>query len=100
MKPVQFFSDAYLEKSRKASATQIAKFLDDYRGLHANAELRVPREPTKLISIRLAVKTLSTLKALGRSKQVPYQTLIKTMIDEGIKNFSHAELVHESYRQK
>jgi predicted DNA binding CopG/RHH family protein len=85
MKPIQFFTDDYLEISRKSSPTQIATFLDDYRTLHAAAELRVDRGPTKLISIRLPVKILSELKALSKVKQVPYQTLMKQLIEKGLK---------------
>ena len=84
MRPVQFFSAEYLKNARKASPTQIVKFLDDYRRLHANAEFKGPREPTKLISIRLSVGTLSKLKSLARSQQTPYQTLMKKLIEDAL----------------
>lgn len=56
-------------------------FLDEYRQLHSAAQLRVNREPTKLISIRLPVKTLLRLKKLSKTRKVPYQTLMKQMIE-------------------
>lgn len=89
MKPIQFFSDDYLRESRKASPTQIAKFLDDYRKLHGDAKLQVDREPTKLISIRLPIRSLLKLKTLAKKKQIPYQTLMKQMIEAGIKFDTH-----------
>jgi predicted DNA binding CopG/RHH family protein len=82
MKPVQYFSDEYLEICRKSTPTQIAVFLDDYRSLHANAKLQTNQGPSKLISIRLPLKTLAKLKTLSKEKQIPYQTLIKQMIDK------------------
>jgi len=84
MKPVQFFSDEYLEVSRKSNPTQIATFLEDYRSLHSNAQLQMDRGPTKLISIRLPVKMISDLKSLSKVKQIPYQTLIKQMIEKSL----------------
>lgn len=85
MKPVQFFSDEYLASSRKASPTQIAKFLDDYRSLQSAARLRVDRGPTKLISIRLPVKLLSLLKKRAKEKQIPYQSMMIEIIENGFK---------------
>lgn len=85
MRPVQFFSDEYLKTSRKSTPTQIATFLEDYRTLQSSAKLRTKREPTKLISIRLPVKTLLAFKALSKQKQIPYQTLIKEMLENGLK---------------
>lgn len=85
MKPVQYFSEDYLQSASKATPTQIVKFLDEYRSLHGNANFQVAREPTKLISIRMGVRTLAKLKALSKQKQIPYQTLIKQMIDTGFE---------------
>lgn len=82
MKPIQFFSDEYLEICRKSSPTQIATFLDDYRSLHSQAKLKSSKGPSKLISIRLPVVTLAKLKKLAKEKQIPYQSLIKQMIDQ------------------
>ena len=84
MKALQFFSEDYLKTSRKASPTQIANFLENYRQLHAAATLQVNRGPSKLISIRLPIKILLDLKTLARTKQIPYQTLIKQLIDKGL----------------
>lgn len=84
MKPIQIFSDDYLEISRKSSPTQIVKFLENFRYLQTNAKLVVDRGPSKLISLRLPLKTLSALKSLARSKQMPYQTLIKQIIDQNL----------------
>ena len=84
MKAIQFFTDEYLETSRKATPTQIAQFLEDYRKLHGQAEFRVDDGPTKLISLRLPLKMLAQLKALSKSKHTPYQSLMKQMLAKAL----------------
>jgi len=39
MRPVQYFSDDYLESCRKLSADQILRFLDEFAQLHGPALL-------------------------------------------------------------
>lgn len=92
MKPIQYFSDDYLAIAKKSSPTQIATFLEDFRTLQGNAKLRIEHGPTKLISLRLPVRVLSALKSLSKVKQVPYQTLMKEMIEKGLN--SETELVN------
>ncbi len=86
MKPVQFFSDEYLESTRKASPTQIASFLEEYRTLQAHAQLKINQGPTKLISIRLPIRLLAKLKALSKTKSIPYQSLMKQMLEKCLNN--------------
>jgi predicted DNA binding CopG/RHH family protein len=82
MKPIQYFSDEYLSQARKSSPTQIVKFLDDYRRLHSSSELRFDQGPTKMISIRLPFKLLAALKTRAKKEQIPYQTLIKKILED------------------
>ncbi len=84
MKPVQYFSDEYLAVAKKSSPTQIAKFLDDYRSLHGQAVLLQEHEPSKLISIRVTLRLLTALKDLAKKKRVPYQKLMKEIIEAGL----------------
>lgn len=84
MKALQFFSDENLKMSKKYTPTQIAKFLDDYSKIHGSAKIRPTARPTKLISIRLPVENLAALKALSKTKQIPYQTLINQIIEEAL----------------
>jgi len=88
MRPTQYFTDEYLQSTRKSTPTQIAKFLDDYRILHGNAKLEVTRKKTKLISIRLTVDILSDLKSLSKRRQIPYQTLMKQLLEQGLNALS------------
>lgn len=97
MKPIQYFSDDYLAISRKSTPTQIATFLDDYRTLHSNAKLEPDHGPTKLISIRLPVRVLSALKSLSKVKQIPYQRLMKEMIERGLN--SETELANSETKR-
>jgi predicted DNA binding CopG/RHH family protein len=84
MKPIQFFSDDYLKEARKASPTQIAKFLDDFRKLQAQAQQRQERDRTKLISLRLPLRILLRLKARAKAEQIPYQTLLKKILEDNL----------------
>ncbi len=84
MKPIQFFSDDYLKEARKASPTQIAKFLDDFRKLQAQSLQRQERDPTKLISLRLPLRILLRLKARAKEEQIPYQTLLKKILEDNL----------------
>ncbi len=76
MKPIQFFSDEYLERSREMTPDQIIRFLDDFRQLHAT-----PRgSKSKLISLKVPNNLLETFKAKARLNNVPYQTQIKELM--------------------
>jgi predicted DNA binding CopG/RHH family protein len=84
MKTVQYFTDEYLESAKKATPTQIVTFLEQYRSLHDLASLPMPRERSKLISLRLPIRLLRKLKKLSAQKGVPYQTLLKKILETGL----------------
>lgn len=84
MKPIQFFSDDYLKEARKASPTQIAKFLDDFRKLQTQSPQPKERDPSKLISLRLPLRILLRLKARAKAEQIPYQTLLKKILEDNL----------------
>jgi len=77
MKPVQHFSDEYLERCRALSPDEIARFLEDFRKLHGR-----PRGPSKLISMKVPEDLLSAFKARAGLSGVPYQTQIKKLMVE------------------
>ena len=80
MKPVQYFSDEYLEQCRQMTPEQIIQFLDDFRQLHgAKASTR-----SKLISIKVPENLLGAFKAKAAHTGIPYQTQIKTLMREWV----------------
>ena len=74
-RPLQRFSDAYLERCRALSAEDIVRFLEDFRRLHGAATAR-----TRLISLKVPEPLLAAFKAKARLHGVPYQTQIKTLM--------------------
>ncbi len=77
-RPVQYFTDAYLEHCRSMTAEQIAEYLEDYRQI-AGAARSLPR---KAISIRIEQPLLRAFKQKAKSRGVPYQTQIQRLMKE------------------
>lgn len=50
MRPVQYFSDDYIERCRNLTADQILQFLDDFRRLHGSALLAEKEQQRKFAS--------------------------------------------------
>ena len=78
MRPVQLFSETYLEQCARMRPDQILRFLDEFR------QLQSPRRFTKsrLISIKVPVDLLRTFKARADLHDIPYQTQIKRLMME------------------
>lgn len=78
MKPVQYFSDEYLEQCRDMTPDQIIRFLDDFRQLHGHrAE---SRSRTKLISLKVPENLLNVFRKKAALAGTPYQTQIKKLM--------------------
>lgn len=77
MRPVQYFSQEYLERCRELSPEQIVAFLDDFQALHAAATM--PRK-SRLISLRLPEPLLAAFRTRASLAGVPYQTQIKRLM--------------------
>ncbi len=76
MKPMQYFSDEYLEQCRAMTPDQIIQYLDDFRQLHgAQAPSR-----SRLISLKVPENLLNAFKAQAARKGTPYQTQIKALM--------------------
>lgn len=60
---------------------QIIQFLDDFRTLHGS----VDRSKSKLISIKIPENLLNAFKTRSKLVGVPYQTQIKKLMTEWIK---------------
>lgn len=74
-RPVQRFSDEYLEHCRTLSPEDIVRFLDDFRKLHAAANTR-----SRLISLKVPKPLLAAFRTKARLHGVPYQTQIKNLM--------------------
>ncbi|HSG32676.1 MAG TPA: hypothetical protein VLB82_14160 [Thermodesulfobacteriota bacterium] len=81
MRPVQYLSKEYLEQCKKMTPEQIIQFLDDFRTLHGS----VDRSKSKLISIKIPENLLNAFKTRSKLVGVPYQTQIKKLMTEWIK---------------
>ena len=83
MKPVQYFSDEYLDKTAHATTEQILLFLEEFRLMQAPGNTPAPR--SKLISLKVAEDLLSLFRAKCDIEGVKYQTQIKTLMSLWIK---------------
>ena len=79
---MQKFSDEYLERCREMSHDEIVRFLDDFRKVHGNRRSRKSR----LISIKVPEDLLDAFKAKAQLSDVPYQTQIKKLMTEWVKD--------------
>jgi len=75
-RPVQLFSEEYLERCRKMSPTEIAEYLEGFRLLHE------PTSPSRLISLKIPQALLDAFRNRCRIEGVRYQTQIKRLMAE------------------
>jgi predicted DNA binding CopG/RHH family protein len=76
-RPIQYFSDDYLEQASACSTTEIAQFLEDMRLLH---HAIMPRSQTKLISLKIPEQLLTSFKTRCKLEGSKYQTKIKELM--------------------
>jgi len=74
-RPVQRFSDEYLERCRALSPADIVRFLDDFKRIQGHAEAR-----SRLISLKVPEPLLAAFKTRARLAGIPYQTQIKNLM--------------------
>ncbi len=80
MRPVQYFTDEYLEQCKRMKPADILRFLDEFRRLYSPAR----RSGTRLISIKVPEDLLEAFKAKARLQDVRYQTQIKRLMTEWV----------------
>lgn len=83
-RPVQRFSDEYLERCRALSPADVVRFLDDFKRIHANRESR-----SRLISLKVPEPLLAAFKTKARLGGVRYQTQIKNLMRQWLEE-AHA----------
>jgi len=86
MRPVQTFSDDYLDQCRRMTPDQVIRFLEDFRTLQSSRPSR-----SKLISLKVPENLLAAFKARAELAGVPYQTLIKQLMREWLTERRDAE---------
>ena len=74
-RPVQFFSDDYLERCRAMKPAEVLEFLESFRLLHARASSR-----SRLISLKVPESLLDAFRARCRLEGMRYQTQIKQLM--------------------
>jgi predicted DNA binding CopG/RHH family protein len=79
MRPVQFFTDEYLERCQEMTADQVVRFLEDFRTLHASRPSR-----SKLISLKVPEDLLEAFRQRAELAGVPYQSQIKQLMREWV----------------
>jgi len=76
-RPVQYFSDEYLEQCRRMRPEEIVAFLESYRRLQAAKPAK-----SRLISLKVPEDLLETFKLKAKASGLRYQTQIKQLMRE------------------
>ena len=79
-KPIQYFSDEYLEQCKGFTADQVLDFQANYRLLHESSN------DSRAISIRIPEPLLEAFKTQCKLKGVKYQTQIKKLMKDWLIN--------------
>ncbi|MBI4005282.1 MAG: hypothetical protein HY356_01330 [Gammaproteobacteria bacterium] len=74
MKPVQYFSDDYLEQSKSFTAESVLEFLENFR------LMQMPEEKSRLISMKIPEPLLNSFRVKCELHGVKYQTQIKELM--------------------
>ena len=82
-RPVQRFTDEYLERCRALSPEDVVRFLDDFKRIHGNRESR-----SRLISLKVPEPLLAAFKTKARLGGVRYQTQIKHLMRQWLQESS------------
>lgn len=80
MRPIQTFSDEYLEQCKKATPEAILEFLESFRLMNDTSA------KSKLISIKISRPLLESFRRKCEIEQVKYQTKIKMLMEQWLKD--------------
>lgn len=80
-KGLQMFNKEYLERCKGATPDQILEFIENYK----NLVLQVP-EKCQLMSMKVEPSLLKAFKYKAQLEGMPYQTLIKRLMREWLKD--------------
>ena len=79
-KPIQFFSDEYIEQCRNMRPEEILEFLESFRRLQYAKPCK-----SKLISIKVPEDLLEAFKLKAKANNIRYQTQIKVLMREWLE---------------
>ncbi len=82
MRPVQYFTDEYLEQCKKVTPEQALIFLDQFRQLQQPG----PTGKSKLISMKVPEPLLDAFRQRCENEGIKYQTQIKKLMEEWLIN--------------
>ncbi len=74
MRPVQYFSDEYLERCKGMTTEQTLEFLESFRRMQ-----ETPKR-SKLISLKVPEPMLASFKQKSELEGIKYQTKIKALM--------------------
>jgi predicted DNA binding CopG/RHH family protein len=77
-KPLQYFSDEYLERCRELTPEQIVNFLEQFRHIAYAGQ----KSTSKLISLKVPEDLLEAFKFKASLEGRPYQSIIKELMRE------------------
>ena len=77
-RPVQYFSDEYLERCKGFTADQVLEFQENYQLMHEASNNSIA------ISVRVPEPLLNTFKSKCQLKGLKYQTQIKKLMKEWV----------------
>ena len=80
MKPVQFFSDEYLQQCKTFSTEAILDYLDNFRLMQQSTD------KTRLISIKIPESLLASFRVKSELHNIKYQTQIKKLMTDWVNN--------------
>jgi len=80
VKALQYFSDEYLEQSKKLSTGEIIEFLESFR------ELQAAPGASKAISVKIPEALLKAFRKKCALRDVKYQTQIKTLMQKWVEH--------------
>ena len=79
VKALQYFSDEYLEQSKKLSTGEIIEFLESFR------ELQAAPGASKAISVKIPESLLKAFRKRCAMRDVKYQTQIKILMQKWVE---------------
>lgn len=79
MRPIQYFSDEYLQQCKKMRPEEILRFLEEFRILNSSSNGK-----SRLISLKIPESMLELFKLKARLEGKKYQTQIKSLMQSWI----------------
>lgn len=76
-RPIQYFSDEYVARSKELTPDEVLQFLDDWQKLHSDSH-----EKCQLISMKIEPSLLRAFKTRCELMGIPYQKQIKKLMKE------------------